>query len=151
MKKSLLFALLGMVLLVSSCTKYVDIEPGNSIVGSWQLLYVDKQDNFGTSTVYTGYEPGIFHFYGNGQAVYDDGYELMKGNWTSRQVSNGYYDNHGTYHSGVYQIFDLYLTNYSGTRVINWKFDESWFSNSSRFNAMYYGVNADFKYVFGRK
>jgi hypothetical protein len=151
MKKHLLLVTIAFGLLVSSCTKYVDLQPANGIVGSWQLLYVDRQDNFGTTTIYTGYEPGIFHFYSNGQAVYDDGYEVMRGTWNTRQLNNGYYDNHGNYHGGTYQVFDLYLSSYSGTRVIDWQFDESWFSNSSRFNALYYGTNSDYKYVFGRR
>jgi hypothetical protein len=124
MKKHLLLVTIAFGLLLSSCTKYVDLQPANGIVGSWQLLYVDRQDNFGTTTIYTGFEPGIFHFY---------------------------YDSHGNYHGGTYQVFDLYLSNYSGTRVIDWQFDESWFSNSSRFNALYYGTNSDYKYVFGRR
>lgn len=150
MKKHLLLIVTAFGILLASCTKYVDNEPRNSVVGSWQLLYVDRQDNYGTSTIYTGYERGQFHFYNDGQAVYDDGFELMKGSWTTRQVNNGYYDNHGNYHSGVFQVFELYLTNYTRTRVIDWQFEESWFSNSGRFNAMYYGTNYDYKYVFGR-
>src|SRR5689334_2427016 len=127
MKRSLLLVLFALPFILGACTKTVIEQPGNSnsIVGSWELLYAEKSNGYNSTSIYTGYEEGLFHFYGNGQAEYDDGYELMRGNWQMRRVNDGYRDAHGNYHSGSFTVFSLYLSNYNGTRIIEWDFDES--------------------------
>lgn len=149
MKRNLLLLLLVVPVVFSACTKTV-IRDGNTLVGQWVLDYAEKSDGYRSTTIYTGYEQGLFSFYGNGQAVYDDGYEVMKGSWNLRWVNDSYYDTHGVYHSGSRQVFSLHLQNYSGSRVIDWDFDEAWFSNSNTFNSTYYGTTYDYKYVFAR-
>jgi hypothetical protein len=148
--KRYLLLLLALPLLISSCTKTVLVND-NRVSGRWILLYAEREDVFGVTTMYTGYEDGLFYFYDNGQAVYDDGYDLMKGDWDWFRINNGYYDFLGRYQGGSRDVFSLYLRDpYSG-RTLNWEFDESWFNNSNQFTAVYNTDKYQYYYVFQRQ
>lgn len=149
MKRHLLL-LLAITVLLGSCTKVV-LTDQNRISGRWVLLYAEKQNNYGTSTVYTGFENGLFYFYENGGAEYEDAVGPLRGSWSARRVNDGYYDSHGDYHNGSRQLFDLYLADYQGYPVLDWKFDDSWFSGSNRFIATYDTYNYTYRYVFARQ
>ena len=138
MKKGLLF-LLALPLLIASCTKTViNNNNNNTVTGRWVLSYAEKQTAYGTKSIYTGFEEGTFYFYDNGQAIYDDGYDYMKGTWN------------WSFHGGSRDRFSLYLyDSYSG-RTANWNFDESWFNGRNQFTAVYSTYEADYYYVFER-
>jgi hypothetical protein len=138
MKKYLLL-LLALPFIISSCTKTV-ITNDNSypVSGRWILAYAEKQDAFGRKSMYTGYEDGVFYFYDNGQATYDDGYDFMKGDWL------------WNYHSSSRGRFSLYLYDSYTGRTLNWDFDESWFNGRNQFTAVYSTSNADYYYTFER-
>jgi hypothetical protein len=62
------------------------------LVGSWVLNDASKGNASGWQPLYTGLENGVFTFYTNGGASYDDGYHLYQGNLSITTVSSGYYD-----------------------------------------------------------
>lgn len=149
MKKNLLL-FIAIVLLFSSCTKVL-INSEDRLMGSWVLLYAEKQRLFSETTITTGYEEGVFYFYENGEAVYDDGFDVMRGNWRLRWLNDGYYDNDGNYHSESRQVFSLHLVDFQTNRVLDWDFDDSWFTNRDRFTARYYSYSYQYRYVFAKQ
>ena len=92
--KKMLLLFLALPFLLGACSKVVP-DREDSIQGRWVLLYAEKQRFYGTRPVITGYEDGVFYFYSNREAVYDDGYDLLQGQWQLHRVNDGYYDNNG--------------------------------------------------------
>lgn len=147
MKRNLL-AFLWVPLFLSGCTKVLTQE--DRLVGAWQLLYAEKEGFFKTIPVNTGYENGTFYFYENGQAEYEDGFTLMRGNWELRWVTDGYYDAAGQYQTINRQVFRLQLVNFQENRVLDWEFDDSGFRSRNRFEASYPSSGYNYHFVFGR-
>src|SRR5690242_6441914 len=95
----------SMALLVAvafaSCVKTINTpQPpaANPITGSW--IVADAAENDGTG--WYSFDPGIdgvFTFYNNGDAEYDDGYSFLQGNWNSYTKTGGYYDEYGNYYT----------------------------------------------------
>jgi hypothetical protein len=149
MKRTLLI-LIALPFIIGSCTKSI-IREEDRLTGRWVLLYAEKENNYSKTTIYTGFEQGLFYFYENGQAEFEDAAGLLRGNWQWRRESNGYYDNEGYYHSGSRQAFRLYMTDFQGYPVIDWDFDDSWMSNNNRFTATFDTYNYTYRYVFVRQ
>ena len=148
MIRNLLLFSLSMVLL-TGCTKF--LQPAEDrLVGSWTLAYAEKQRLFNTTTIYTGYENGVFYFYDNGEAIFDDGQIQMRGSWQLRLVNGGYYDANGNWQNGTHQVFVLHLVNFQYNQVLHWEFDNSYFTSNRRFVARYQSYSYDYKYVFNR-
>lgn len=147
MKRNLL-ALIMVPVLLTGCTKVLTQE--DRLVGAWQLLYAEKDGFFKTTTINTGYENGTFYFYDNGQAEFDDGFTLMRGNWELRWVKDGYYDAYGQYQTGSHQVFRLQLVNFQENRVLDWVFDDSGFRSRNQFGASYQSSAFTYRFVFGR-
>ena len=80
MKSKFYLLLLVPVVLFASCTKG-RLDTQASIVGSWKLASVEKQDSYGSQHVYTGYENGVFYLNNNGKAQYSDNIGQMNGTW----------------------------------------------------------------------
>ncbi len=149
MKKNLLL-FIALPFLFTSCTKVL-LSSEDKLVGSWILLYAEKQRLFNETTLNTGFENGVFYFYENGEAVYDDGYDLMRGNWQLRRINDGYYDNDGNYRNESRQVFSLHLIDFQTNRVLDWEFDDSWFTNHDRFTARYDSYSYQYRYVFAKQ
>ena len=143
MKRTLLF-LFALPILAISCTKSI-IREESRLSGRWVLLYSEKENYYGKTTVYTGFEQGLFYFYDNGAAEYSDAGGQFRGNWQWQSVSDDYYDN------GTRQIFRLHLFDYQGYSVLNWDFGDSWMSNRDRFTATFDTYDYTYRYVFVRQ
>jgi len=149
MKRTLLF-LFAIPFLAISCTKSI-IREENGLSGRWVLLYAEKENYYGKTTVYTGFEQGLFYFHNNGVAEFSDAAGQYRGNWQWQTVNDNYYDSEGYYHSGSRQLFRLHLSDFQGYSVLNWEFDDSWMSNRDRFTATYETYNYTYRYVFVRQ
>lgn len=150
MKRNLLtlFTVITVAVFLGGCSKVLTTE--DRLAGSWQLLYAEKEGYYSTQTIYTGLEDGTFYFYDNGEAEYDDGVTLLRGNWRLRWVQDGYYDGNGQYLTSSHQVFSLQLANFQENKVLNWEFDDSGFKNRDLFKATYYTSNYTYRYVFAR-
>ena len=146
MKRNLLL-LVALSSIFAGCSKIL-LSAEDKLIGSWILLYAERKRPFDKRTITTGYEEGTFYFYENGEAVYDDGIDLLQGNWQLRREDGGYYDSDGNYHPESRQVFSLQLADLQSNRSLDWEFDDSWFSTSDRFNAMYNTYSDQYRYVF---
>lgn len=110
MKKYLRYLpLLFVFLFTQSCVKSV---PGPAILpvsGSWVLSESSQNNGFGWHYFSTGLESGVFSFYNDGTAKYDDGNNLMRGSWDIRSVSAGYYDQYGYYYNDIHDSFEIHV------------------------------------------
>lgn len=120
----------------SSCVKSVEVF-NDPIVGSWVLNDASKGNANVWRPLYTGLENGVFTFYNNGGATYDDGYNLYQGSWFINTVSSGYYDYYGTYFIDYHDTMEVRLRSANGS-VINLYFDDVNFNNANYFSATYY-------------
>lgn len=102
---------LAMVVLIAasfaSCIKTVEVpqQPAsNPLTGSW--IITDAAEDLGNG--WYSFDPGIdgvFTFYGNGAAEYDDGYSFLQGTWNTYTETGSYYDQYGNYYTGTHQVF----------------------------------------------
>lgn len=134
--------------LLSSCVKSVDVV-SDPIVGSWVLTDASKGNANGWKPLYTGLEGGVFTFYNNGGAAYDDGYNLYKGSWAITTVSTGYYDYYGNYYTDYHDAMQVSLRSNTGS-TINLYFDDVNFNNNNYFTGTYYRNYSVERYGFRR-
>ena len=134
--------------LLSSCVKSVDLVSG-PIVGSWVLTDAAKGNATGWKPLYTGLENGVFTFYTNGGAVYDDGYTIFQGSWAITPVSTGYYDYYGNYYTDYHDAMQVSLRSSVGG-TINLYFDDINFNSNNYFTGTYYRNYSIERYGFRR-
>ncbi|MBV9986823.1 MAG: hypothetical protein JO301_04040 [Chitinophagaceae bacterium] len=149
----LLFAFPAL-LLMQSCSKavsspaYTQVDV-SQIVGSWYLNEASEVSGGTWNTFKTGLEKGIFTFYENGAAVYDDGFNHMEGTWTIVTVSDGYYDQYGVFHADLHESFRVRLFDPNTRNSINLSFDEFSATGGMLTGTSYVGHTVT-RYVFYR-
>lgn len=150
MKKTIhLFAILfSVTIFFSSCVKSVDVY-NDPIVGSWILNDASKGNANSWYPLFTGLENGVFSFYANGGATYDDGYNLYQGSWSINAVSSGYYDYYGNYYVDYHDAMQVRLRSNNGTSI-NLYFDDVSFNSANYFSATYYRNYSVERYGFKR-
>jgi hypothetical protein len=147
--KRYLLLLLPVSFLFSGCggwMRYME----DRVIGSWRLSSAAKHQSFKKDPIYTGYEPGIFYFYDNGQARYSDGGLEMEGSWQLRYISNSGYDINGNSTSNSRTVFTLHLVNFQSNKVLNLDFDDFRFNSRDRFTAEYETFSYYYRYIFER-
>ena len=141
MKSKLYLLLLAPVLILASCTKSTIGDYNNRIVGNWQISYVERQGNYGTEPVYTGYEGGVFYLSNNGSARFSDSYGELSGSWRMIPRSDGY--------NGSNSSLELRLYDYYNDDAIEWEFYAVEFSGNRMIGYMNrYGY--EYRYEFRR-
>ena len=135
--------------LLSSCVKTVVGTVNDPIVGSWVLSDASTGNANGWKPLYTGLENGVFTFYTNGSAVYDDGFTTFLGSWAITTVSTGYYDYYGNYYTDYHDAMQVSLRS-SGGSTINLYFDDVNFNNNNYFTGTYYRNYSVERYSFKR-
>jgi len=137
------------IVLAQSCSKGVIVPNRTNISGSWVLS--ESSQNNGNSWHYfnTGLEAGVFTFYNNGAAKYDDGFNLMNGSWDIRTVSTGYYDQYGSYYSDLHEMFEMHVNDGYTHNSIDLYFDDILVTGNSIIATSYNG-NTISKYIFRR-
>jgi len=101
--------LVAVVFLTQSCVKSVIGTGQAPVSGSWVLSESSKNSGNGWYYFNTGLENGVFRFYNSGTAQYDDGYNLMRGNWRIRTITSGYYDQNGNYYNDLHDSFEIHV------------------------------------------
>jgi hypothetical protein len=150
MKKILHYLpLLLIVLLAQSCIKTTVVPTTSPVVGSWVLLETKQSTGNGWYYFNSGFEGGIFDFYNDGGAEYDDGNVLMTGNWNIRTISSGYYDEYGNYYSDLHDSFEIHVYDSYTHSSADLYFDDVRFTGNKIIATNYYGGVIS-KYVFGR-
>ncbi len=132
-----------------SCSKSVGIN-SNPIVGSWVLTDAAKGNANGWRPLFTGLENGVFTFYANGTATYDDGFSLYQGNWAIYSSSTGYYDYNGNYYTDFHDALQVRLRDFSTNSSINLNFDDVNFNSGNYFTATTYNNFSIERYGFSR-
>ena len=122
MKSKFYLLLLAPLLILASCKKWNAGNESTYITGNWELVAVDRYNNYGTEPVYSEYESGAFYFSNNYQAEYSDSYGRMYGSWNLVQRSEGYYDPHGNWRNGPVTSLQMQLYDNYQRRVIEWEF-----------------------------
>lgn len=154
MKRWLPYLFIAAVLVFAqSCSKGV-LSPDRSyraadITGSWVLTETADNSGAGWSYYKTGLERGIFTFYGNGAAEYEDNYGRMTGNWNLVTLSDGYYDQYGKYRTDLHQSFRVYVEDFYSNNSIDLDFDDVSVTNSNIIATSYSG-NTVTRYIFAR-
>jgi hypothetical protein len=147
MKRFLLFSTL--IVFLSSCSQTVIVPEQRSIAGTWVLSEASRSDGFGWQYFRSALEEGVFDFYRNGDAEYEDGYSLMRGTWRIRTVAGGYYDQHGNYHDRVHDIWEVNVRDPYNRTSIDMFFDEIVVYND-RIIATHYDGYYIQRYIFRR-
>jgi hypothetical protein len=132
----------------TGCSKaiFYDDEP---LTGSWVLTEAAHKDAYGWYPVTTGVERGVFTFYSNGTARYEENGVVMHGSYQLYYNTGGYYDEYGNYYSDRHQSLQVNLTDgYSDDNI------DMYFENvrigSNRFVATNYNNNYIERYRFSR-
>ena len=154
MKKNLRYFLFASLLMIafSSCRKYV-VEPDMpGLSGHWYLQHAARFDGYKWQTIETGYENGSFVFSADGYLSYKDVLGSLKGNWTMRPVTSGYYDDNGRYTEGYHVVFSMQLYEPgNGNPAADWIFDDNDFNGGNVFKAVYTSGNKTYEYTFARE
>lgn len=154
MKRNLLLFLLAGTLLVlaSSCSKYVVVPDGPPLTGRWYLQSAARYDGYKWQTISTGYESGTFIFNANGSLVYGDAIGTLHGSWSMYPVTDGYYDGYGHYTEGYHNVFSLRLYEAGNSNpAADWIFDDNNYNGGSVFKAVYTSGNFTYQYNFARE
>ncbi len=150
MKRSLLYlSLLFVVVFGQSCVKSVLVADVNPVAGSWVLSESLRSNGNGWYYFNTGLENGVFDFYNNGSAQYDDGHNLMRGSWLLRTVSSGYYDQYGDYYNDLHDSFEVHVYDSYTQGSADLYFDDVIFTGNKIIATNYNGGLIS-KYVFRR-
>lgn len=135
----------------TSCVKQLDgprqpvAEP---ITGSWYLS--DASESFGNGWYpFNANMSGVFTFYNNGVAEYDDGHTFMQGSWSTVYQSGGYYNEYGDYYTGSHKDLQVQVSN-SGGGAINLYFDNIEYIGANQFITTYYNGKSIERYTFVR-
>ena len=146
------FALASLIIAsLASCVKTVEVpQPpaSNPITGSWIITDAVENDGTGWYPFNPGIE-GVFTFYNNGTAEYDDGYSFLQGNWDSYTQTGGYYDQYGNYYTDAHQTFQVKAGS-NGGGSLDLYFDDISFVNTNQFIGTYYNGKGIEKYIFSR-
>ncbi len=134
----------------ASCVKTIEVpQPvADPLTGSWVLNGAAENYGNGWSSFNAGIS-GVFTFYANGGAQYDDSYSLLQGNWYRYTQSGGYYDEYGNYYTDVHDAFQVQVSNSTGGSL-DLYFDDITFNGSNEFIATYYNGKGIEKYIFDR-
>ena len=154
MKRNLLLTLsaVAILMLVSSCRKYVVVPDAPPLTGRWYLQSAERFDSYKWQTISTGYESGTFFFRENGDVGYSDAIGSLRGTWSMYPVTNGYYDGNGHYTEGYHNVFTLRLyENGNNNAAANWVFDDNDYNGGSSFRAVYTSGNFTYQYNFVRE
>ncbi|MDE3234997.1 MAG: hypothetical protein KGO81_03505 [Bacteroidota bacterium] len=138
----------ALLLFLGGCSKAV-VMPVNPVSGSWVLTDAVQYYGGGWQHFATGLESGVFDFYDNGAAGYNDGNIYMKGNWYSNTVVSGYYDQYGNYYNDSHQTFEVYLYDSYTNTSADIYFDDVFFTGSQMIGTVYTNGVVE-KYVFSR-
>jgi hypothetical protein len=150
MKKVLRFIPLAFIVLIAqSCSKTTWVPDAPPVTGSWVLSESTKFNGSGWYYFNTGLESGVFDFYSNGAARYDDGYNLMKGSWQIRTTSAGYYDQYGNYYNDLHDTFEVHVYDSYTHGSADLYFDDVVFTGD-RIIATNYNGGSISRYVFRR-
>jgi len=150
MKKYLRYLpLLAIFIFAQGCTKHVIVPEDAPVRGSWVLSESSKNSGNGWYYFSTGLEDGVFDFYNDGTAKYDDGYNLMTGSWNIHTISAGYYDEYGTYYNDLHDSFEVHVYDNYTHGSVNLYFDDVRFTGNKIIGTNYSG-NTISKYIFAR-
>lgn len=136
---------------LASCVKTVEVPQSpaaNPIAGSWIITDAAEDNGNGWYAFDPGID-GVFTFYLNGAAEYDDGYSFLQGNWDSFTENSGYYDAYGNYYSNTHSTFQVAAGSHAGGSI-DLYFDNISFINRNAFTGTYYNGNGIEKYTFSR-
>lgn len=145
-----LFAVVA--ILFSSCVKTVETPPrpvANPLEGSWYLYDASEWYGSGDWYPFNAGISGVFSFYNNGSAQYDDGYDLLQGSWYTSEAADGYYDQYGDYHTGYHQRFQTQLSG-TGNSSLSLYFDDISFAGYNQFTGTYDNGKSIERYIFKR-
>ena len=154
MKRNLLLALSAgfIILLASSCSKYVDRPYVQALTGRWYLQSAERYDAYKWQPISTGYENGTFIFNANGNVSYSDALGSLRGSWSMYPVTDGYYDWYGRYTQGYHNVFSLQLYEAGNNNpAADWVFDDNNYDGDSSFKAVYTSGNYTYEYNFVRE
>ncbi|MEO5592897.1 MAG: hypothetical protein ABIR15_09475 [Chitinophagaceae bacterium] len=154
MKRNLIFLLSAglIIILASSCRKYVDAPYTPALTGKWYLQSAERYDSYKWQTINTGYESGTFIFKANGDLSYSDALGSLRGSWSMYPVTNGYYDGYGQYREGYHNVFSLLLYESGNNNpAANWIFDDNNYNGGGSFKAVYTEENYTYTYNFVRE
>ena len=154
MKRNLLLILsiASIILLASSCRKYVAVPAAAPLTGNWFLQSAERYDGYKWQTINTGYESGTFYFKANGDVLYRDAIGDLRGSWSMYPVTDGYYDGNSHYTEGYHTVFSLRLYEANNSSAVaNWVFDDNDYSGGSGFRAVYTTGNYTYEYNFLRE
>ena len=134
------------IILFSSCGKKFE----EHLIGEWKLDATYRKELFGRDYFQTGYEDGIFTFFESGTATYTSSQDTLSGYWKSdfytRWQSNYDDDEDG---SERLKYLEIYLVDFAGNRIINWRFDNFNFKNNwQRIRAVEFSLGRDRYYEF---
>ena len=135
--------------LLTSCGKNVGVV-ASPIEGSWVLTDAAKGNATGWRPLYTGLERGVFTFYANGSASYDDGFSKYQGSWNIYTSTTGYYDYYGNYNTDFHDALQIQLREFSTNSSINLYFDDVNFNSYNYFTTTYYNNFSVERYGFSR-
>lgn len=136
------------IFIFSSCAK---LNPERKITGTWKLDDVVKRKFLSGEHLITGFEPGTFTFFNNGNAIYQDTVTL-NGYWDMHYEDRSYYDGNGDYHNNNNLVLRIRLVNFTVNRFIDWEFDDTQFKRSSdRLDGFIYTGFASYQYSFRRQ
>lgn len=149
MRKSLLIPLVFFTFFFSSCSKTIE----DRVTGKWKLTGAYKDKLFNNDYFLTGYEAGLFEFSENGNAVYIDGRDTLKGTWDADRYTNNYYNSgSGQYETRSFRSLHIYLINFTQNKFLNWEFDDFNFKNDwKKIKAREFSLSNDKVYEFFRQ
>lgn len=144
---------LAMLIIASfaSCVKSVEAPQSpaaNPLAGSWVITDAAENDG-GVWYSFNSGTDGVFTFFSNGSAEYDNGYSLLQGNWNIYTQTGGYYDEYGNYYTDTHQSFKV-QANGNGGGSLDLYFDDISILNHNLFIGTYYNGKGIEKYTFSR-
>ena len=153
MKKTLSLSLLAaLIFSFTSCVKTVDTTPpppaSHPLTGSWYISSSDVSNDGYNWYTFDANMPGVFTFYNNGIADYDDNVGTMSGTWTMDVVDGDYYDEDGNYLSGEHNNLVIYVEDRN--TYLNLALDYVDLYNRNSFTGTYYNGKSIERYTFSR-
>jgi len=137
------------VIFLSACNKVVVVPGQYPVNGSWVLTDAAQSNGYGWQHFYTGLENGVFNFYNNGVASYDNGQNLLNGSWNITTVVSGYYDQYGNYYNDSHQSFEVHVYDSYSNSSVDLYFDDVVFTGNQIIATNYNGTYIE-RYIFGR-
>lgn len=141
--------LITLLFLTQSCVKTVVGTTQPPVAGSWVLSESSRSSGNGWYYFNTGLENGVFRFYNNGTAEYDDGYNFMRGSWRIRTIRSGYYDQYGNYYNDLHDSFEIHVYDPVTAGSADLLFDDITYTGSRLIATNYNGYTIA-RYTFRR-